>query len=63
MVRISRKRKFIFKSRKDEEQNKYVKIGRIDRSRYPKQWFWILFALVGATLLFLVSKLFFKLVR
>ena len=62
MARIIRSHKRISLTREPEDKpKKYVEFGRIDRSRYPKPLFWMIFALCGAILLWLIARLALKL--
>ncbi len=68
MARIYRKKKFRISPQKqddkrDNDDEKLIEIGRIDRSHYPKATFWIIFAACGAFLLWMIMKFFFILTR
>ena len=46
-----------------DENRKYINLRPIDRSRYPKSTFWIIFAGAGAFLLWMLVKFFLLLTK
>jgi len=61
-----RRKKRIFQipdSNDESEEKKHVEIGYIDRSRYPKHTFWIIFAAAGAVLMWFIIRFFFIIIR
>jgi len=66
MARISKHhRRFREKKSEQEEkiEHKHIQLGRIDRSRYPKGIFWIIFALAGAIILTFIMRFFLIITR
>lgn len=61
MARIVKKRLKLDEPGTDDK--KLIRIGRIDRSHYPKHTFWIIFAAAGAVLLWLIMKFFFIMIK
>jgi len=47
----------------NDENRKYINLRPIDRSRYPKSTFWIIFAGAGAFLLWMLVKFFLLLTK
>ncbi|MCD6418443.1 hypothetical protein J7M00_06650 [bacterium] len=63
-MRIYGRRKVkISANAEDEDEKKLVRLGRVDRSRYPKGTFWIIFAACGALLLWMIMKFFLLLTQ
>ncbi|MCD6595033.1 hypothetical protein J7L68_05080 [bacterium] len=68
MIKFSKyRRNFDVSKKKDnneqDENLEYVNLGRIDRSKYPKSIFWIIFAAAGVVLLWMVIKFLFILMQ